>query len=562
MQTATYRTRVGSLVILIGLLPSAIGPSAHADGFDVAWAKDGATKGFLYLNYESKLDIPGRVIGFQFAAAGAASPIMAGGVPAWFVPPNHAVPAGAIIPEGDVRSDFPKVMQPAFSAKVFNAAWTLPPAAGATFAPRDAAIAAITTQVKNDFKLAWMSVEPVFGPGVAAAPFTPNVGAVARGDFTWVVAGGSFALQPTLGGAAVRNPVWLVDVGGNSLILRGLAISVIAPGTRNLEPRGIGYVWSNTLAAPAPGPPFALPAVSAAVAHSISHESGHLLGVKAPVPGAAVWCAGGPPNTCPDVGGGPVGTSDPDGHSLCCAGAPPPYPPAGCINPVNIMLCGPLLNPARLRAGGATNTWLGYDLLTIVWNVGPNHWVIRQVFVLANILLDRTESPGPVQYDVRLRELISLLCAIETVDNDYYTDSVRDAAIDELTNLIGSPGPFLPEDMPATETAALSLIDEFVSGGIEPDDIDGPPEAFQSCCLNDGSCILADPVCCTSLRGTPQGVGSTCAATVCEPPDCPWDLNNDGSVNATDLATLLGAWGSPYGATELADLIGAWGPCP
>jgi glucose/arabinose dehydrogenase len=56
--------------------------------------------------------------------------------------------------------------------------------------------------------------------------------------------------------------------------------------------------------------------------------------------------------------------------------------------------------------------------------------------------------------------------------------------------------------------------------------------------------------------------------------DCPADLNNDGTVDATDLAILLGAWGPNPGhpadlnnsgeieAADLAELLGAWGDCP
>ena len=55
--------------------------------------------------------------------------------------------------------------------------------------------------------------------------------------------------------------------------------------------------------------------------------------------------------------------------------------------------------------------------------------------------------------------------------------------------------------------------------------------------------------------------------------DCSADLDGDGTVNATDLAQLLGAWGPNPGnpadlngddvvdAADLAQLLGAWGPC-
>jgi len=53
-------------------------------------------------------------------------------------------------------------------------------------------------------------------------------------------------------------------------------------------------------------------------------------------------------------------------------------------------------------------------------------------------------------------------------------------------------------------------------------------------------------------------------------PTCPSDLNGDGTVNASDLATLLGAWGGTgadingdgtTNASDLATLLGAWGNC-
>lgn len=57
------------------------------------------------------------------------------------------------------------------------------------------------------------------------------------------------------------------------------------------------------------------------------------------------------------------------------------------------------------------------------------------------------------------------------------------------------------------------------------------------------------------------------------PGDCPEDLDNSGSVDAADLAMLLGSWGACPGcpadfdgsgiidAADLAQLLGSWGPC-
>lgn len=54
------------------------------------------------------------------------------------------------------------------------------------------------------------------------------------------------------------------------------------------------------------------------------------------------------------------------------------------------------------------------------------------------------------------------------------------------------------------------------------------------------------------------------------PTSCPADLDGDGQVSASDLAVLLGAWGTPGAdldgdgtttASDLAVLLGAWGSC-
>ncbi len=62
-------------------------------------------------------------------------------------------------------------------------------------------------------------------------------------------------------------------------------------------------------------------------------------------------------------------------------------------------------------------------------------------------------------------------------------------------------------------------------------------------------------------------------ANVCITPTptfCPADFNHDGVINASDLAILLGAWGTASGdltddrttnAQDLAILLGAWGAC-
>ncbi len=68
-----------------------------------------------------------------------------------------------------------------------------------------------------------------------------------------------------------------------------------------------------------------------------------------------------------------------------------------------------------------------------------------------------------------------------------------------------------------------------------------------------------------------------CRAGACLSSACPTDVDNDGSVGAFDLATLLGAWGpcdngvcrcvdadddGHVGPADLAALLGVWGECP
>ena len=58
---------------------------------------------------------------------------------------------------------------------------------------------------------------------------------------------------------------------------------------------------------------------------------------------------------------------------------------------------------------------------------------------------------------------------------------------------------------------------------------------------------------------------------LCEAPACPADVNGDGLVDSSDLAALLGSWGSPkndidgdgvVGSSDLAALLSGWGTCP
>ena len=72
----------------------------------------------------------------------------------------------------------------------------------------------------------------------------------------------------------------------------------------------------------------------------------------------------------------------------------------------------------------------------------------------------------------------------------------------------------------------------------------------------------------------PDGKQEAWITTLPAPPECPADLNDDGSVNVTDLLSLLGGWGPNPGhpadinddgtvsVTDLLAILGAWGECP
>lgn len=103
------------------------------------------------------------------------------------------------------------------------------------------------------------------------------------------------------------------------------------------------------------------------------------------------------------------------------------------------------------------------------------------------------------------------------------------------------------------------------------------PQPTGACCFSNGFCLVLKEADCLLTGATWAGAGTTCAdgngdgkADACVPPSNPADLNHDGHVNASDLAILLGAWGSTSGvsdingdghvdATDLSILLGAWG---
>ncbi len=101
-----------------------------------------------------------------------------------------------------------------------------------------------------------------------------------------------------------------------------------------------------------------------------------------------------------------------------------------------------------------------------------------------------------------------------------------------------------------------------------------PVSSPGACCVGtDGTCIQILETNCNNGGGTWMGEGTTCDSGVCDPDDCPADVNNSGSVDVTDLLAAIAAWGDCAGCdadindddvvvvTDLLAIIAAWGPC-
>ena len=93
-------------------------------------------------------------------------------------------------------------------------------------------------------------------------------------------------------------------------------------------------------------------------------------------------------------------------------------------------------------------------------------------------------------------------------------------------------------------------------------------EPVGACCIGDGCFQLVSEIC-ANAGGTFNGVGSDCEDGTCAS-DCQGDVNNDGTVDGTDLATVLGGWGLAGGdingdgttnGEDLAIVLAFWGDC-
>jgi hypothetical protein len=93
-------------------------------------------------------------------------------------------------------------------------------------------------------------------------------------------------------------------------------------------------------------------------------------------------------------------------------------------------------------------------------------------------------------------------------------------------------------------------------------------EPVGACCISENCFQLTSEIC-TSAGGTFGGVGSGCASDSCAV-ECVADTNGDGTVDGTDLASVLGSWGLANGdltgdgttdGQDLAVILAFWGDC-
>jgi hypothetical protein len=114
------------------------------------------------------------------------------------------------------------------------------------------------------------------------------------------------------------------------------------------------------------------------------------------------------------------------------------------------------------------------------------------------------------------------------------------------------------DDPNALYSNAFTILGSPVAAPPVDTDGDGVPDDVDNCPT------VSNP---DQADSNGNGIGDACDA-----PACPADLNGSGTVDAGDLATLLGAWGGSGAADldgngtvdagDLATLLGAWGACP
>ena len=127
--------------------------------------------------------------------------------------------------------------------------------------------------------------------------------------------------------------------------------------------------------------------------------------------------------------------------------------------------------------------------------------------------------------------------------------------------------------------SSVSGFGEDAAGEIYVCDLGGevwkiiPAPVPGACCIGTSSCVNIAESNCNAGGGMWMGQGTTCAGGACDEPDCPTDVNGDGSTNVTDILSMIADWGACSGCdtdvnndgnvnvTDLLQAIAAWGAC-
>jgi len=95
-----------------------------------------------------------------------------------------------------------------------------------------------------------------------------------------------------------------------------------------------------------------------------------------------------------------------------------------------------------------------------------------------------------------------------------------------------------------------------------------------ACCIGDnGDCVQIFEFQCNNGGGNWNGLGATCAQTICGQVPCDGDVNANGVVDVGDLLMVIDQWGKTVSpadingdgivdVTDLLIVVGNWGPCP
>ncbi|MCE2884631.1 MAG: hypothetical protein LW806_07015 [Planctomycetaceae bacterium] len=158
-----------------------------------------------------------------------------------------------------------------------------------------------------------------------------------------------------------------------------------------------------------------------------------------------------------------------------------------------------------------------------------------------------------------------LVAFLDSLGRDEFDiDGDRNITMDDFTTFVNCQGSTFNADSPCAigdidQNGVINLAD--MQGFLLAAQRDGIDTSLD--CDNDGTVDLVE-----IFNGSPDrnldGVPDDCAP-------CVADFDGDGAVLASDLAALLGGWGSPSfdldgdgitGAGDLATLLSSWGACP